>query len=201
MKLGGVSACHMVDWVAEGIAWHCRMCLCMSNSAPQLGACLLTCGPALHGALAGLWLLCSFPPAPAAQHLLQLHPPPPSSPWSNLWLPPPPPPRQFPPCCCVQGISALPRVSVYRPGEGRLVTIDVPFSRVKVRLWTPQAGGERVGRMGQESEEREGGAGAKESQSGTTVRALGTPRRTGADEGQQRLEEAVHVGLQGRLCV
>ena len=30
-----------------------------------------------------------------------------------------------------QGIVALPRVSVYKPGEGRLVTIDVPVSRVK----------------------------------------------------------------------
>ena len=31
-----------------------------------------------------------------------------------------------------QGVTALPRISVYRPGEGRLVTIDIPISRVKV---------------------------------------------------------------------
>ena len=33
-----------------------------------------------------------------------------------------------------EGITALPRVSVYRPGEGRLINIDVPFSRVKVNI-------------------------------------------------------------------
>lgn len=59
----------MVNLVAEGIAWHCRMCLCVSNFASHLGTCVLTCGPAVDGALAGLWLPLLIPSCPCCSTL------------------------------------------------------------------------------------------------------------------------------------